>query len=177
MFGDSLSAAYGIDLDKGWVALLENQLQKTHPNWQVVNVSISGETTSGGLSRLPAELEKHSPDLVLLELGANDGLRGTPLKSIQKNFSAMLQLLADSKTPTLLFEMQMPPNYGPAYTKRFNTIYKDLSSEFDVTLVPFFLDGIAGQEQLNQPDGIHPTAEAQPILFKNVWPTIEPHLK
>ncbi|MTI15474.1 arylesterase [Sansalvadorimonas verongulae] len=177
VYGDSLSAAYGIELEKGWVALLGDKLRQTHPKWQVVNLSISGETTSGGLSRLPKALKTHTPDLVLLELGANDGLRGTPLKAIKDNFTAMMTMMAKEKIPVLLFEMHMPPNYGTAYTKRFNGIYKDLSETFSVPLVPFFLEGVAGHAELNQPDGIHPTAKAQPKLFENVWPSLKPHLK
>lgn len=176
VYGDSLSAAYGIELEKGWVALLTNKLRETHPQWQVVNLSISGETTSGGLSRLPDALEKHTPDLVLLELGANDGLRGTQLKSIRSNFTAMLTMITEKKIPVLLFEMHMPPNYGPAYTKRFNSIYADMSKQFQVPVVPFFLNGVAGQAELNQPDGIHPLAKAQPRLLENVWPSLEPLL-
>lgn len=177
VYGDSLSAAYGIDLEKGWVALLTNKLRETHPQWQVVNLSISGETTSGGLSRLPEALEKHTPDLVLLELGANDGLRGTQLKSIRGNLTAMLTMITEKKIPILLFEMHMPPNYGPVYTKRFNSIYADMSKQFQVPVVPFFLNGVAGQAKLNQPDGIHPLAKAQPILLENVWSSLEPLLK
>ncbi|CAM3542899.1 arylesterase [Parendozoicomonas haliclonae] len=177
VFGDSLSAAYGLEIDQGWVTLLKSKLRENYPQWQVSNVSISGETSSGGLARLPAALDRHQPDLVLLELGANDGLRGTPLKAIRNNFQQMLALLKERKIPVVLFEMQMPPNYGPAYTQRFNKIYHDLAKEYDVQLLPFFLDGVAGMEKLNQPDGIHPTAEAQPMLFANIWPVLDKTLK
>ena len=176
VYGDSLSAAYGMAQSKGWVALLANKLRLSHPQWQVVNLSVSGETTSGGLNRLPEALKTHAPDLVLLQLGANDGLRGTPLPSMHKNLSAMLAMLARHKIPVVLFEMHIPANYGPAYTRRFNAIYEDVSKADHVTLVPFFLDGVAGRVDLNQADGIHPAARAQPLLLANVWPSLQPLL-
>ncbi len=176
VFGDSLSAAYGLEIDKGWVTLLESKLQERHSRWQVTNLSISGETSSGGLARLPAALKRYKPDLVLLELGANDGLRGTPLKSMRNNFKQMLTLLQEQKIPVVFFEMQIPPNYGPHYTKGFNKIYYDLGKEFNVPVLPFFLDGVAGVSKLNQPDGIHPAAKAQPLLLENVWPELQKYL-
>ena len=177
VYGDSLSAAYGLDIKDGWVTLLEQRLRKTHPDWQIINLSISGETTAGGLSRLPKALEQHQPDLILLELGANDGLRGTSLKSFKSNLESMLQLAQKQNVDVIMFEMQIPPNYGPAYTRRFTQTFHDLGQAYDVPVIPFFLDGIAGVEELNQKDGIHPKAEAQPKLLSNIWPDLEPMLK
>ena len=174
VYGDSLSAAYGLDIKEGWVALLENKLAKTHPHWQIINLSISGETTAGGLSRLPRALEKYQPDLVLLELGANDGLRGTPLKPFKDNLDRMLALLQKQKIKVIMFEMQIPPNYGSAYTRRFTQTFHTLGKKYQVPVIPFFLKGVAGVESLNQADGIHPTAEAQPKLLNNVWPYLKP---
>lgn len=169
VYGDSLSAAYGLNLEEGWVALLEQQLRKTHPHWQIINLSISGETTAGGLSRLPKALEQYQPDLILLELGANDGLRGTSLKSFKSNLESMLQLAQKQDIDVIMFEMQIPPNYGPVYTRRFTQTFHDLGKTYSVPVMPFFLDGVAGDEALNQADGIHPRAEAQPRLLDNVW--------
>ena len=173
IYGDSLSAAYGLEIKDGWVTLLKQKMSKTHPNWQVVNLSISGETTAGGLSRLPKALEQYRPNLILLELGANDGLRGTSLKSFKGNLEKMLQLAKNQKVDVIMFEMQIPPNYGPAYTKRFTQTFHDLGKAYKVPVLPFFLNGVAGVESLNQQDAIHPTAEAQPQLLNNVWPYLE----
>ncbi len=177
VFGDSLSAAYGIDIDKGWVSLLQDKLSKSNPEWNVVNLSISGETTAGGLSRFPDAIKKHNPDLILLELGANDGLRGTPVKAMKSNLTDMLELAARDKTPVVLFEMRIPPNYGAVYTRLFHQTFQQLADNNNVTLLPFFLDGVAGNEKLNQADGIHPTAEAQPLVFQNIWPFLKPLLQ
>lgn len=176
VYGDSLSAAYGLDIHEGWVYLLTQRLLKTHPKWQVVNLSISGETTAGGLSRFPKALETHKPNLVLLQLGANDGLRGTSLGSMRTNLSQMLTLAQNKNIDVIMFEMMIPPNYGRVYTERFTQTFHDLAGEFDVPVVPFFLDGVAGIEKLNQQDGIHPTADAQPQLLENVWPKLKPAL-
>lgn len=177
VYGDSLSAAYGLDINDGWVALLEQKLHKTHPNWQVINLSISGETTAGGLSRLPKALEQYRPDLILLELGANDGLRGTSLTSFKSNLESMLQMAQKQNIDVIMFEMQIPPNYGPVYTRRFTQTFHDLGKAHEVPVIPFFLDGVAGDENLNQKDGIHPKAEAQPRLLSNVWSHLESRLK
>lgn len=173
VYGDSLSAAYGLEIQQGWVSLLQEKLHQTKSGWKVVNLSISGETTAGGLSRLPAALEEHRPELMLLELGANDGLRGTSLKSISGNLEQMIQLAQKKNVEVLLFEMMIPPNYGPAYTRQFTRVFHDLGEQYTVQVVPFFLDGVAGHPELNQPDGIHPTAKAQPKIFDNVWPRIK----
>ncbi|MET4696542.1 arylesterase [Endozoicomonas lisbonensis] len=173
VYGDSLSAAYGLEIQQGWVSLLQEKLHQTKSGWKVVNLSISGETTAGGLSRLPAALEEHRPELMLLELGANDGLRGTPLKSMSSNLEQIIQQAQKKNVDVLLFEMMIPPNYGPAYTRKFTQVFHDLGEQYTVPVVPFFLDGVAGHPELNQPDGIHPVAKAQPMIFDNVWPHIK----
>ena len=177
VFGDSLSAAYGLATEQGWVSLLHEKLQQTNPDWQVVNLSISGETTAGGLSRLPAALDKHQPELMLLQLGANDGLRGTSLKSMKSNLEQMIAEARSNNTQVMLFEMQIPPNYGPVYTKRFTQTFFDLGKTYGLPVVPFFLNGVAGIAELNQADGIHPVAKAQPALLDNVWIQLKPVLK
>lgn len=173
VYGDSLSAAYGLEIQQGWVSLLQEKLAQTKSGWKVVNLSVSGETTAGGLSRLPAALEEHRPELMLLELGANDGLRGISLKAMSRNLEQMIQQAQKKNVNVLLFEMMIPPNYGPAYTQKFTRIFHYLGKQYTVPVVPFFLDGVAGHPELNQPDGIHPTAKAQPIIFDNVWPHIK----
>ncbi len=177
VYGDSLSAAYGLDIDQGWVSLLQSKLKKSYPDWQLVNASVSGETTAGGLSRFDKTLRQHKPDLILLELGANDGLRGTSLKSIKKNLDSMLSIARQRKIDIIMFEMQIPPNYGPVYTRRFTQTFHDLGKAYSVDVLPFFLKGVAGNEALNQPDGIHPVAKAQPTLLANIWPYLEPELR
>lgn len=176
IYGDSLSAAYGIEIKKGWVSLLQEKLRQTKPGWKVVNLSISGETTAGGVSRLVQALKKHQPDLMLLQLGANDGLRGTSLKSMKGNLEKMIVQAQGKGVDVVLFEMRIPPNYGPVYTRGFTQTFHDLSKTYDVPVLPFFLDGVAGHSDLNQDDGIHPKALAQPRLLKNVWPHLEPLL-
>ena len=176
VYGDSLSAAYGIDIKKGWVSLLQEKLLQTKPDWKVVNLSISGETTAGGVSRLEQALKKHQPSLMLLELGANDGLRGTPLKSMKGNLEKMIVQAREKGVDVVLFEMQIPPNYGPVYSRGFTQTFHNLGKTYDVPVLPFFLDGVAGHSDLNQDDGIHPKAVAQPKLLENVWPHLEPLL-
>ena len=176
VYGDSLSAAYGLDINDGWVYLLEQKLKNKHPQWRVVNLSISGETTAGGLSRFPKSIEQHQPELILLQLGANDGLRGTALNSMKNNLEQMIIHAKEKDIEVIMFEMMIPPNYGTAYTQRFTQTFHDLSEEHKVPVVPFFLDGIAGNDQLNQDDGIHPTKQAQPTLLNNVWPHLEAKL-
>ena len=176
VFGDSLSAAYGIDSRKGWVALLQEKLADSYPEWQIVNASIGGETTSGGLSRLPEALEAHTPDLVLIQLGANDGLRGLPLKGMKNNLSRMIALSQQQNADVLLFEMRIPPNYGPVYSRRFQGVFSELVDQHNIELVPFFLDGVAGYVEKNQADGIHPKASAQPELLENVWKVLASEL-
>ncbi len=167
VWGDSLSAAYGIPRERGWVALLRGRL-KTR-GIQVVNASISGETTLGGLSRLPDALKRVEPDIVILELGANDGLRGLPLKQMKANLSAMIELARTAGARVLLVGMRLPPNYGPAYTRRFSALYSEIAEREKIPLLPFLLDGVADDFDRMQADGLHPTAAAQPRLLENVW--------
>ena len=178
MYGDSLSAAYGLtDINRGWVQLLQEKIDTHQYPWKITNVSISGETTAGGLSRFRKTLERTNPDLVLLELGANDGLQGKPLKTIKSNLDQMIALTREHNSDIILFEMKIPPNYGPVYTQRFTETFHELGRKWGIPVIPFFLDGVAGNDSLNQPDGIHPTEAAQPILLKNVWPGLKPLLK
>lgn len=173
VFGDSLSAAYGIRENQGWVTLLERKLEQSTFDYNVVNGSVSGETSTGGLARLPAMLESYQPDVVILELGGNDGLRGLPLQLLEQNLAKMIELIRSSGAQTLLTGIQIPPNYGPRYTAPFAEIYGDLAKRFNLVLVPFLIDGIPQQPELMQADGIHPVAEAQSMILDNVWPYLE----
>ncbi|MDC0663527.1 arylesterase [Marinobacter sp. SS21] len=174
VLGDSLSAAYGVQLEKAWVSLLQQRLANAQlANWQVVNASISGETTDGGLRRLPELLARHAPDVVIIELGGNDGLRGFPPSIIESNLSRLIALSQDAGARPLLVGIRIPPNYGARYTSVFADIYPTLAERFQVPLVPFFLDGIYNRDGMMQRDGIHPTAEAQPRMLDNVWPHLE----
>ncbi len=173
IMGDSLSAAYGIEHEQGWVTLLEERLDDQAT---VVNASISGETTSGGLQRFSAILEKQQPDIVLLELGGNDGLRGLAPNQMRSNLASMIEQSQEIDAQVLLLGIDIPPNYGQAYRDAFTGVYYSLAEEYDVPLLPFLLEGVALNEQLMQEDGIHPTAEAQPLILDNVWPELEPLL-
>lgn len=178
VMGDSLSAAYGVETESAWVNLLRQRLDEhDHDRWQVVNASISGETTDGGARRLPDLLAKHQPEIVIIELGGNDGLRGFQPPVIRDNLATMIKASQDSGARVLLVGMQIPPNYGERYTRAFADIYPALSDRYDTALVPFFLEGIYNGEQMMQEDGIHPTGEAQPTLLDNVWPHLEPLLE
>jgi len=177
VLGDSLSAEYGLERGAGWVRLLEQRLKNERIDAQIVNASISGETTSGGRSRLPALLKEHDPDVVVIELGGNDGLRGLPVRSAQANLREMIHAAQSSGARVLLLGMQIPPNYGRAYTEQFTKMYARLARDMKVTLVPFFLDQVADRPDLFQADRIHPTAEAQPVMLNNVWPKLETLLR
>lgn len=177
VMGDSLSAAYGIAVDDGWVSLLEQRLAAQYPNWRVVNASISGETSAGGLARLPHTLKTQAPDLVLLELGANDGLRGIPVATTQQNLAAMVEQSRAAGARVLLLGIYLPPNYGPDYTERFKAMYADLAQRCDLPLVPFLLDGVALKPEWMQGDGLHPNARGEPRVLDNVWATLEPMLR
>ena len=169
--GDSISAGYGIQMEEGWVHLLRERLGE---RWRVVNASISGDTTSGGLQRLPRTLEQHQPDFVIIELGGNDGLRGYPVRNIHDNLLTMTEaVLAIGATP-ILAGMRIPPNYGPRYARAFHQIYADIAAATGAGLVPFLLDGVATERELMQRDGIHPTATAQPRMLDNVWTVLAP---
>ena len=175
--GDSLSAEYGIARGSGWVALLERKLKEQKIDARIVNASISGETTSGGRTRLPNLLQQHKPNLVVLELGANDGLRGLPVNAAQDNLRTMISLAQKNNAKVLLVGMRMPPNYGRAYTERFAGMYGQLSTELKVPLVPFMLEGVAQEPASFQPDRLHPLATAHPIILNNIWPQFAPLIK
>ncbi|MFL6609507.1 arylesterase [Pseudomonas alvandae] len=174
--GDSISAAFGLDTRQGWVSLLEQRLKTEGFDDKVVNASISGDTSSGGLARLPALLSAHKPDLVILELGGNDGLRGQPPTQLQQNLAAMIDSSRASGAKVLLLGMQLPPNYGRRYTDAFARVYSTLAEEKNVPLVPFFLKEIGGVPGMMQGDGLHPSVAAQGKLLENVWPTLKPLL-
>jgi len=176
VLGDSLSAAYGMPAERGWVQLLQQRLVSETPRYEVVNASISGDTTQGGLNRLPGLLEKHRPELVVIELGGNDGLRGTPPARISANLERLVTLAQQSEAKTLLLGIQLPPNYGPVYNARFTAMYSQVSEKTGAALVPFFMEKVALQPELMQSDGLHPNAEAQPLLLDTVWPQLEPLL-
>lgn len=172
--GDSLSAGYGINPQQGWVNLLQLRLNQDFPKQhKVVNASVSGETTSGALARLPKLLQTHKPNVVVIELGGNDGLRGQPPQMIQKNLAQMIQQSQKSKATVVLLGMKIPPNYGTAYSTAFENNYKVLSQQYKVKIYPFFMNGIAGHPNLMQKDLIHPNATAQKILLNNVYPLIK----
>ena len=177
ILGDSLSAAYGMDRNQGWVSLLEHRLHEADLRFEVVNASISGETTRGALSRVDGLLERHAPALVILELGGNDGLRGIPLSEIEANLRALIERIQATGARALLIGIRMPPNYGPVFEERFARLYQDLAQELRVPLVPFLLEGVADRPELMQEDGIHPRAEAQATMLEKVWPVLEPVLR
>lgn len=175
--GDSLSAGFGIETSKDWASLLEQRLMSENLPYRVVNASISGETTNGGLSRLAQALATHRPHIVILELGANDGLRGLPLYLMRNNLGKMIELCRQANARVLLLGMRLPPNYGPRYTHDFSQIFAGLANEYETGLVPFFLAGVVTQPELMQSDGLHPTAAAQPQLLDTIWPQLLPLLK
>lgn len=177
MFGDSLSAAYGIQAGTGWVDLMRTRLEQRSPPLQVVNASISGETTAGGLARLPEVLGENSPVIVILELGANDALRGLPLEAPRTNLSRIIELCRGAGARVLLIGTEIPINYGPQYRDGLRTLYRDLAGKFNLPLVPFLLEGVALDASLMQDDGLHPKAAAQPRVLENVWPVLEVMLK
>lgn len=173
VLGDSLSAAYNMPESEGWVALLEDRLNERMPEPpKVINASISGETTAGGLNRLPALLEAHSPSLLVIELGGNDGLRGLPPAQIRDNIDQMVAMGGEAGARVVLVGIDIPPNFGAAYRERLRAIYVDLAEKHDAAVLPFFLDGVALTEGMMQADGIHPTASAQPQLLDNLWPVL-----
>ncbi|MFT5589043.1 MAG: acyl-CoA thioesterase-1 [Bradyrhizobium sp.] len=176
VLGDSLSAEYGLARGEGWVALLEQRLKDSGIDATLINASISGETTSGGITRLPALLNKNKPTVVVVELGANDGLRGLALSDTKKNLRAIINAAKKSNARVVLVGMQLPPNYGTDYTKRFAAIYPALAKETKSALVPFMLEGVVRQPSLFQADRIHPTAQAHPIILDTIWPQLKPLL-
>jgi acyl-CoA thioesterase-1 len=176
VLGDSLSAEYGLQRGAGWVMLLSDRLQQNGSDYTVVNASISGETTSGGRTRLPSLLKQHRPAIVVLQLGANDGLRGLPIAAMQDNIAAMIGTARAAGAAVLLVGMRIPPNYGRDYSERFHSSFESLARKHKVALVPFLLDGFADSLDCFQADRIHPTAAAQPRMLENVWPALRPLL-
>ncbi|MEH6567840.1 MAG: arylesterase [Halioglobus sp.] len=172
VLGDSISAAYGMSLEQGWVALMGRELGNTHPDYTIVNASISGETTAGALQRLPALLEKHQPNFLIIELGGNDGLRGYPIITLRANLLGMVEQAREINAKVILVPMEIPPNYGNRYTEGFRESYVVVADNTNSTLAPFLLAGVATDPKLMQADGIHPTVEAQPLLMNNFLPTL-----
>jgi len=170
--GDSLSAGYGLAIHENWPSLLQDRLEEAGYPHRVVNASISGDTTSGGLARLPRALERNSPEVVIIGLGGNDGLRAIPIPEIRRNLARMIQISRAEGAEVLLAGVHIPPNYGPAYTEAFHGVYHELAQEYGAGLVPFILEGVALNAALMQEDGLHPTAEAQPLIVDNVWPEL-----
>jgi acyl-CoA thioesterase I len=178
VFGDSISAGYGLArVEQGWVALLQTRLRTQEYGYQVVNASVSGETTAGGLARLPRALMLHQPKIVILELGGNDGLRALPIAQMRANLQRMVDLAAAAGAKVLLLGMRMPPNYGPDFTEQFRLSYSDLARDKKLPLVPFLLNDIAQSAALMQADGIHPNEQGQSKLLENVWPSLKPLLQ
>ena len=176
ILGDSLSAAYGIPLDSGWAALLSERLAEQDYAFQVVNASISGETTLGARTRLEGILERHKPDITIIELGGNDGLRGFPLTETKQNLATIISLLIEKQSRIILVPIQLPPNYGQVYNDKFREIYESLSQTYSVSLSRFILDQIAMNPTLMQADGIHPVEQAQMQMLDNIWPALLPLL-
>lgn len=172
VFGDSLSAAYGLSPSQGWPALLGERLAKSAPSWRVVNASVSGETTAGGLRRLPEDLKRHKPGIVIIALGANDALRGQPIAAARENLERMVRLVKQARAVPVLVGLMVPPNYGIEYAAQFRDMYRDIARRTGVALVPFLLEGVAEKRELFQSDQLHPTAEAQPRILDNVWPVV-----
>jgi acyl-CoA thioesterase-1 len=177
VWGDSLSAGYGLRPQQSWPSLLGERINAARLPHKVVNASISGETTAGGLARLPAALEAHKPSVIVIELGANDGLRGLPVKAMAANLQAMVDASRKAGAQVLLVGMRMPPNYGPDYTASFEATFRDLAKTRRVRLVPFMMEGFADQRHYFQADGIHPVAEAQPLILDTIWRELKPLLR
>lgn len=172
ILGDSLSAGYGLSQQQSWVNLLQQKLDQQNSGWTLVNASISGETSGGGLARLPALLEQHNPDYVLIELGANDGLRGFPVPQLETNLTAMVTQIKQQQSKALLMQIRIPPNYGPRYTKLFTELYPKIAKEQQIPLWPFFMETIALKPQWMQADGLHPNLEAQPVIADLMLPLV-----
>ncbi len=172
VFGDSLSAGYGIDVDQSWPALLQSRLESQGYEHRVINASISGETTEGGVTRIARTLENFSPELVILELGGNDGLRGFPPDRMKTNLQTIIETTKTSGAAVVMLGIRIPTNYGPRYTGAFENVYRELAEQLSVLWIEFFMEGIALNEELMQEDGIHPNASAQSILLDNAWPII-----
>ena len=176
ILGDSLSAGYGLKADQGWGFLLQERLQQEYPQYNIINESISGDTTANGLNRLPRALQRSQPAIVIIELGANDGLRGHALSFAKKNLQKIIQSIREQTAKILLLGMRIPPNYGKKYTQAFAALYPDLAEQHDLILVPFMLHGVAGKPAFIQDDRLHPNAKAQPLILDNIWPYLKPLL-
>lgn len=172
ILGDSLSAGYGLSQQQSWVYLLQQKLKQQDSGWTLVNASISGETSAGGLARLPALLEQHKPDYVLIELGANDGLRGFPVPQLETNLNAMVQHIRQQESEAVLMQIRIPPNYGPRYTTQFTNLYPKVAEEQQIPLWPFFMETIALKQHWMQADGLHPNLEAQPVIADLMLPLV-----
>ncbi len=172
VFGDSLSAGFGIDVDQSWTALLQARLEEQGYEHRVVNASISGDTTESGASRIGTAIDNFAPEIVILELGGNDGLRGIPPTRIRANFERIIGASLDSGAAVVLLGIRIPPNYGPRYIEMFDAVYRDVAEQFGIPWIEFFMDGVALNDELMQSDGIHPNAAAQPVLLDNAWPVI-----
>jgi acyl-CoA thioesterase-1 len=177
ILGDSLSAAYGIPVETGWVALLQQQLAAEHPGWEIVNASISGDTTANARARMPQAVSRHQPDIVLLELGGNDGLRGLSLEAMRNNLAAMIEMAQARQAGILLIGVDLPPNYGPRYTEKFRAVYRSLAADYRVALLPSLLDGVGTRSDLMQADGIHPNGRAQAGIAARVLEYLQPLLE
>lgn len=177
VLGDSLSAGYGLAQGQGWVALLQQRLKKNNLSYDVANASISGDTTRGALARLGPALDQHEPEIVIVELGGNDGLRGIQLSEMYNNLAAIVTRSRKAGARVLLVGMSLPPNFGPAYVKRFEDVYKRVAAAYGVALVPFLLEGVAEDRSLFQSDQIHPGPQAQPVMLDNVWQQLKPMLR
>jgi acyl-CoA thioesterase-1 len=176
VMGDSLSAGYNLAAEEGWVSLLGERIRTRHPGWTVVNASISGETTAGGAARIDAEIATHRPAALVIELGANDGLRGLPMEQARANLVRMIETAQRAGARVLLIGMEMPPNYGPEYTAQFRGMFRELADTYGLPLLPFLLEPIAREREAFQADNLHPTAAVQPRILEHVWPLLEPLL-
>jgi acyl-CoA thioesterase-1 len=177
VFGDSLSSAYGLQREQGWTTLLQQRLDEKKLNYRVANASISGETTAGGRSRIDAALKTHRPAIVIIALGANDGLRGLSIDAMRANLETMVRAARSAGAAVLLVGMRMPPNFGPTYAEKFQQTFRDVAARERIALVPFLLEGFAEKQELFQPDGIHPAAAAQPLILENIWKVLQPLLR
>ncbi|MCP4048213.1 MAG: arylesterase [Gammaproteobacteria bacterium] len=177
VLGDSLSAGYGMDRQHSWVHLLELRLEQNGHSFHILNSSISGDTTQGGLARLPRLIDRYQPEIIIIELGGNDGLRGINPDVTRQNMTRMIQYSQQAGAKVLLTGIRLPPNYGAAYLQQFESIYTDLAAEYDTLLVPFFMDGVVFEPGMLQADGIHPNETGQPVLLENVWTILAPELK
>ncbi len=177
VLGDSLSGAYGIDTDEGWVALLQQQLTDAGYDYRVINASVSGDTTRTGLSRIDSALQTHKPSIVIIALGGNDGLRGLAFSEIESSLARIIERCRQDNVQILLAGVRLPPNYGPVYNEQFAALYRRLSDKYQIPLVPRILDQVAENRDMLQEDGIHPKAEAQPQIMKNVWAGLKPLLE